>query len=154
MEGNPDDPSEKPSVMDLVEATLSPHLRAAATAQQKSKRAEDEAAGRQFNGKWRLARNWNSQILGMSGSCMNVNAAGHLLFHSRIRACAEARLPVPFANSRMRRSALARLARCFEIGKKFFRDRKKFFQNPKDGLSILFVWKAAFLVNALSLNFL
>ena len=55
MEGNPDDPSEKPSVMDLVEATLSPHLRAAATAQQKSKRAEDEAAGRQFNGKWRLA---------------------------------------------------------------------------------------------------
>ena len=64
MEGNPDDPSEKPSVMDLVEATLSPHLRAAATAQQqKSKRAEDEAAGRQFNGKWRLARNWNSQIL-------------------------------------------------------------------------------------------
>ena len=63
VEGNPDDPSEKPSVMDLVEATLSPHLRAAATAQQKSKRVEDEAAGRQFNGKWRLARNWNSQIL-------------------------------------------------------------------------------------------
>ena len=26
-EGNPDDPSKKPSVMDLVEATLSPHLR-------------------------------------------------------------------------------------------------------------------------------
>ena len=42
VEGNPDDPNEKPSVMDLVEATLSPHLRAAA-AQQKPKRAEDEA---------------------------------------------------------------------------------------------------------------
>ena len=54
VEGNPDDLSEKPSVMDLVEATLSPHLRAAA-AQQKSKRAENEAAGRQFNRKWRLA---------------------------------------------------------------------------------------------------
>ena len=54
VESNTDDPSEKPSVMDLVEATLSPHLRAAA-AQQKSKREEDEAAGRQFNRKWRFA---------------------------------------------------------------------------------------------------
>ena len=37
--GNPDDPSRKRSVMDLVEATLSPHLRA-----EGPKRAEDKAA--------------------------------------------------------------------------------------------------------------
>ena len=38
-EGNPDDPSKKRSVMDLVEATLSPHLRA-----EKLKKAENKAA--------------------------------------------------------------------------------------------------------------
>ena len=35
------------------------------------------------------------KVLGMSGRCINVNTAGHLLLNSRTRACAEALLPVP-----------------------------------------------------------